>query len=276
MTDQSKPRSWLERLSGVLMHEPRDRKELIEVLHEAEKSHVLNHESLTMIEGVLEVSEMQVRDVMIPRAHMVTIQHQHHLEQILPIIIDSGHSRFPVVGENADDVIGILLAKDLLRYCINKNEPFILNNILRPAIFVPESKRLDSLLKELRDKHHHIAVVVDEYGGIAGLVTIEDIIEQIVGDIEDEYDREENENELIKKINEKEFIITPILSIEDFNEYFGTQFNTEQFDTIGGLVLNQFGHLPHHGEETHLGIYHFTVLHSDKRRINSLRMEIKN
>lgn len=274
MTEKNK--SWLERLSSALGNEPRDREELIEFLHDAEKSHLLNHESLTMIEGVLQVSEMQVREVMVPRSQMVVIKKAAPLEEILPIIIDSGHSRFPVISDSLDHVNGILLAKDLLRYASNQaDKKFNIEEILRPVTFIPESKRLDTLLKEFRDKQNHMAMVADEYGGIAGLITIEDVIEQIVGDIDDEYDAEDSENDFIEKINNHEFIINPILEIKEFNEYFQAKLSDEQYDTIGGLVLHQFGHLPKHGEETDIGNYHFTVMHSDNRRIQSLKMEIR-
>lgn len=275
MPDNPKPRSWLERISSSLTSEPRDRQELIEVLHDAEKSHVLNHEAMTMIEGVLQVTEMQVRDVMVPRSQMIVIHSNLPLEKIIPIIIESGHSRFPVVDDDMDNVHGMLLAKDLLRYRTTPEPPFLIKDSLRPVTFIPESKRLDSLLKEFRHKRNHMAMVVDEYGGVAGLITIEDVIEQIVGEIEDEYDAEDADSEFIEKINNHEYIINPILEIADFNEYFNTQLIDEQFDTIGGLVLHQFGHLPKPGEETNIDVYHFTVLHSDNRRIRSLKMEIR-
>lgn len=275
MTDSHKPKSWFGRLSGALNSEPRDRKELRNFLHEAEKSQVLNHEALMMIEGVLQVSEMQVRDVMVPRPHMVVIRQDLTLDKIISIVIESGHSRFPVVGETPDDVVGILLAKDLLRYSMGTDKPFFIQEVMRAPTFVPESKRLDSLLKELRDKHNHLAIVVDEYGGIAGLATIEDVIEEIVGEIEDEYDVESSNTQFIESLGEDEYMIKPILPIEDFNEFFGAKLSDEQFDTIGGLVLSQFGHLPHHGEETDIDIYHFTVMQSDKRRIQSLKMQIR-
>src|SRR3990167_920069 len=275
MTDSHKPKSWFGRLSGALNSEPRDRKELRNFLHEAEKSQVLNHEALMMIEGVLQVSEMQVRDVMVPRPHMVVIRQDLTLDKIIGIVIESGHSRFPVVGETPEDVVGILLAKDLLRYSIGTDKPFFIQEVMRTPTFVPESKRLDSLLKELRDKHNHLAIVVDEYGGIAGLATIEDVIEEIVGEIEDEYDVDSSNTQFIEPLGEGGYIIKPILPIEDFNEFFGAKLSDEQFDTIGGLVLSQFGHLPRHGEEADIDIYHFTVMQSDKRRIQSLKMQIR-
>lgn len=264
-------RSWFERLSDILIREPKDRAQLMEVLRDAEERDILSAEMLRMIESVLQVSEMQVRDVMIPKSQMVVIEHETKLETILPLVIDSGHSRFPVVDATHDDVIGILLAKDLLKYCFNKEaRDFKMHNSLRAAVFVPQSKRLDILLREFRANRNHMAIVIDEYGHVAGLVTIEDVLEQIVGEIEDEYDIEEDDE--IKKHADGYYIVKATTVIDDFNEYFHTEFSDEEFDTIGGLVLKGFGHLPKRGEVLKIENYRFKVLHSDSRRIHLLEV----
>lgn len=267
------PRSWLERLSKALLREPQDREQLVTLLRDAEQRHLLNSHALAMIEGVLQISDMRVSDIMIPRSQMVVVHEDAEPNEFLPGLIDSAHSRFPVIGDSRDEVVGILLAKDLLNYCSSKDfEQFSLRELLRPAIFVPESKRLDILLQEFRFNHNHLAIVVDEYGGVAGLVTIEDILEQIVGDIEDEYDVPDDLE--IKKHNESTYIIKALLSIEDFNQYFQTNFSTTEFDTIGGLVTKAFGHLPKRGEMIVIDKIRFKVLHADNRRIRSLRLKL--
>jgi magnesium and cobalt transporter len=266
-------RSWLERLSKALLREPQDREQLVELLRDAEQRHLLDSHSLAMIEGVLQVSEMRVSDIMIPRSQMVVVNANDSPEEYLPIIIESAHSRFPVLGEDRDEVVGILLAKDLINYLWqNKATKFQLRDILRPAIFVPESKRLDVLLQEFRINHNHLAIVVDEYGGIAGLVTIEDILEQIVGEIEDEYDVPEDLN--IKKHSDTVYIIKALTPIEDFNQFFNANLSIAEFDTIGGLVLKAFGHLPKRGENIAIDRYRFKVLHADNRRIRLLRLKL--
>jgi magnesium and cobalt transporter len=265
----SKPRSWFERLSDMLIREPKDREQLIFVLRDAEERDILSSEMLRMIESVLQVSEMQVRDVMIPKSSMIVVESHCSLESLLPLVVESGHSRFPV-KEN-DDIIGILLAKDLLKYSIAENKlTFRINDILRPAIFVPQSKRLDILLREFRINRNHMAIVIDEYGHVSGVVTIEDVLEQIVGDIEDEYDVDEDDE--IKKHADGFYIVKASTSIDDFNEYFNTTFNDEAFDTISGLVLQEFGHLPKRGEVIQIDDYRFKVLHSDNRRIHLLEV----
>lgn len=265
-TEQQNKRSWFERLSDMLIREPKDREQLMTVLRDAEERDILSAEMLSMIESVLQVSEMQVREVMIPKSQMVAIQHDSPLEEILPLVIESAHSRFPVMDDSGNDVIGILLAKDLVKYCFKKvEEDFNIKKILRPATFVPQSKRLDILLREFRINRNHMAIVIDEYGHVAGLVTIEDVLEQIVGDIEDEYDVDENDD--IKKHEDGTYTIKASMPIDDFNEYFNTQFNDDEFDTIGGLVVNGFGHLPKRGESLVIGEYRFKVLHSDNRRV---------
>ncbi len=265
-----KPR-WLERLSNFLLREPEDREQLIELLHSAYENSLLDADALSMIEGVLQVSEMQVRDVMIPRSQMDVIDITLPPEKFIPFVIETAHSRFPVIEENKDDVIGILLAKDLLRYYAG--EDFEVRDMLRPAVFIPESKRLNVLLKEFRSNRNHIAIVVDEYGGVAGMVTIEDVLEQIVGDIEDEYDFDETEDNIIRDINGK-YRVKALTEIVDFNEALGTSFSDEEYSTIGGLVVSKFGHLPKRGEQITIDNISFTALRADSRRLHSINVEI--
>lgn len=269
-TDPSPQRSWLERLTHALHGEPHNRDELLSVLRDARERDILDNEALGMIEGVMRVSQMQVRDVMIPRAQMVVIEHDTTLEQVLPIIIESAHSRFPVIGESRDEVLGLLMAKDLLPYTVNNNmQAFAIKNLVRPAIFIPESKRLNVLLKEFRLNRNHMAVVVDEYGGIAGLITIEDVLEQIVGDIEDEYDDNSDEAN-IKKINDNDYTVKALTSIEEFNQFFKTKLSDEDFDTIGGYIMQQFGHMPKRGETIKFDKFVITILLASKRRLQLL------
>jgi len=271
-TSEPPQRGWLERFSQFLAGEPKDRGALIDLLRHAQSRNLLDYDALAMIEGTLQVSEMQVRDIMIPRSQMVVVERDDTLDEIIGKVAPSGHSRFPVIAESRDEVSGILLAKDLLRYYGEASQRFTLRDVLRPAIFVPESKRLNVLLKEFRANRNHMAVVVDEFGGVAGLVTIEDVLEQIVGDIEDEHDFDD-EN-LILKRSEHHFTLKGLTPIEDFNEYFEAEFSDEEFDTIGGLVINEFGHVPQRGETTRLGRFHFRVLHADNRRVHLLRLAL--
>jgi len=262
-------RSWLNRISQALAGEPKDRDELLEVLREAQERELIDAESLGMIEGVLQIADMQVRDIMVPRSQMIVVDRDIAPEDYLPVLIESAHSRFPVIGENRDEVVGILLAKDLLSYFANREKSaFDLRDVMRPPVFIPESKRLNVLLKEFRSNRNHMAIVVDEFGGVAGLVTIEDVLEQIVGEIEDEYDFDEDT--FIVKYNENKFSVKALTPIETFNEYFATPFSDEEFDTIGGLVLNRFGYLPKRGEKVQIGKFQFTVLRADNRRIHLL------
>jgi len=264
-------RSWLERLGQALQGELKDPDQLREVLQEAQQNNVIDIDALSMIDGVIEVAEMQVRDIMIPRSQMIVVERDADLKVILETVVDSAHSRFPAVGENRDEVIGILLAKDLLPYFLEGEESrFNLRDILRPAVFIPESKRLNVLLKEFRASRNHIAIVVDEYGGVAGLVTIEDVLEQIVGDIEDEHDIEEDA--YIFQHRDNEYTVKAITPIEDFNESFQVDFSDEEFDTIGGLVMNGFGHMPRRGETLDLGDFHFKVLRASSRQIYLLQV----
>lgn len=267
----TKSRSWFERLSDMLIREPKDRAQLMHILRDAEERDILSAEMLRMIESVLQVSEMQVRDVMVPKAQMVVLENDSSLERILPIVIESGHSRFPVVDVSHNDVVGILLAKDLLKFYFKKEaSTFRMQEITRHAVFVPQSKRLDILLREFRVNRNHIAIVIDEYGHVAGLVTIEDVLEQIVGDIEDEYDIDEEDE--IRKHSDDSHIVKATTKIENFNDYFKTEFTDEEFDTIGGLVLQAFAHLPKRGETIKIENLRFKVLHSDKRRIHLLEV----
>ena len=265
-------RSWFERLSQALLGEPQDREQLIELLRDAEQRGLLDADALAMIEGVLQTSELRVRDIMVPRAQMVVVERDAPLEKSLKEISDSGHSRFPVIGETRDEVVGILLAKDLLPFWVKRTNEFNIRDVLRPVVFIPESKRLNVLLKEFRSNRNHMAIVVDEYGGVSGLVTIEDVLEQIVGEIADEHDIDEGA--FIKEHESKRYTLKALTPIEEFNEFFGTNFSDEEFDTIGGLVLNKFGYLPRPGEVVTFGGYNFKVLHADRRRVHLLEMTL--
>jgi magnesium and cobalt transporter len=270
--DRSAPSgSWLRRLVDSLTGEPRDLEQLTGVLEDARERGLIDTDVLAMLEGVLQVSEIQVRDVMVPRSQMVVVQRDEPPEKILPVVIESGHSRFPVVGEDRDEVAGILLAKDLLRYFAqDEDTQFDIREVLRPAVFIPESKRLNVLLKEFRISHNHMAIVVDEYGGVSGLLTIEDVLEQIVGDIGDEYDVDEGEG--IRREGERTFSVPALTRIEEFNETFGTRFSDEEFDTIGGLVLHELGRMPRRGEAIEIGGLELKVQRVDRRRIETLRV----
>jgi magnesium and cobalt transporter len=270
MADDSHKPGWLERISHLLLREPEDREQLIELLHSSYEKSLLDADALAMIEGVLQVSEMQVRDIMIPRSQMDVIDVADPPDKFIPFVIDTAHSRFPVIEDNKDDVIGILLAKDLLRFYAG--EDFDVRDMLRPAVFIPESKRLNVLLKEFRGNRNHIAIVVDEYGGVAGMVTIEDVLEQIVGDIEDEYDYDETEDNIFQDASGR-YRIKALTEIVDFNEALGVNFDDEEFSTIGGLVINKFGKLPKRGEQISFDGLRFTVLRADSRRVHSLLLE---
>ena len=268
--DHQRP-TLLERLSAFLIREPEDREELLTLLHGAFERKLLDADALSIIEGALQVSEMTVRDIMIPRSQMDVVSIDDEPEQFIPFVMETRHSRFPVVGENKDDVVGILLAKELLNYYANP-ESFNLRDTLRPAVFVPESKRLNVLLRDFRANRNHIAIVVDEYGGVSGLVTIEDVLEQIVGDIEDEYDFDEAEDNIIPEAGAR-YRVKAQTEIAGFNEALGAQFSDEEFHTIGGLVLQAFGRLPKRGEATTIGNFRFKVVRADSRRIYTLQVE---
>lgn len=271
-TGKARP-SWLERLAALIAREPQNREQLMEILRDAEDRDVLSADILGMIERILQVSEMHVREIMVPKAQMVSLEEDSSLEDVLPVVIESGHSRFPVFDEGGETIIGIVLAKDLLKYCYNKDKSeFRIKDTLRPAAFTPQSKRLDILLREFRVNRNHLAIVLDEYSHVAGLVTIEDVLEQIVGEIEDEYDIEE-EDAQIKKLEDGSFIIKAATPIDDFNEYFKSDFSDEDFDTIGGIVLKNFGHLPKRGESIKIQGLRFKVLHGDNRRLYLLEVK---
>jgi len=261
----------LERLSAFLVREPEDGEELLAVLHGAFEHRLLDADALSIIEGALQVSEMTVRDVMIPRAQMDVVSIDDDPAEFIPFVLETRHSRFPVIGENKDDVVGILLAKELLNYYASP-ESFNLRDTLRPAVFVPESKRLNVLLRDFRANRNHIAIVVDEYGGVSGLVTIEDVLEQIVGDIEDEYDFDEAEDNIIPEPNGR-FRVKAQTEIADFNEALKADFAHEEFHTVGGLVLQAFGRLPKRGEATTIDSFRFRVVRADSRRIYTLEVE---
>jgi magnesium and cobalt transporter len=269
--EHSHTNSWLRRITGSLSGEPRDLEDLNEVLSQAHERGIIDTDAHHMLEGVLRVVELQVRDIMVPRSQMVIVNRDDPPEEILPMVVDSGHSRYPVIGEDRDQIVGILLAKDLLRYFAEGGRAnFDIKECLRPAVFIPESKRLNVLLKEFRVSHHHMAIVVDEYGGVSGLVTIEDVLEQIVGDIGDEYDTDDDLD--IRKEGERQFTVKAQTRIDEFNSYFGCEFSDEEFDTIGGLAINSLGRLPRRGEAFNLGGLEFKVLRADRRRLDLLRV----
>ncbi|OFZ90771.1 MAG: magnesium/cobalt efflux protein [Betaproteobacteria bacterium RBG_16_64_18] len=270
MTEQPK-RSLLDRLSALLMRVPENHGELLHLLHAAYEKNLLDADALSMIEGVMQVSEMQVRDIMVPRAQMDLINIDDTPDRFIPHVIATAHSRFPVIDRDRDDVIGILLAKDLLRYYAGEEE-FNVRDMLRPAVFVPESKRLNVLLREFRANRNHMAIVVDEYGGVAGLVTIEDVLEQIVGEIEDEYDLDETEDHILQEGPNRWRVKAPT-EIAAFNEMMGTAYADEDFDTVGGLVLHRFGRLPKRGESVAIDGLRFTVLRADSRRLHLLSVQ---
>jgi magnesium and cobalt transporter len=269
MNDPPKP-GWFERLSVALLRKPEDRDHLIELLRFACERKLMDADALSMILGVLQVSETTVRDIMIPRAHMVVIEASDPPEKFIPFVIETAHSRFPVIGENKDDVLGILLAKDLVRY--TQGHEFDLKKILRPAVFVPESKRLNVLLKEFRTNRNHIALVVDEYGGVSGLVTIEDVLEQIVGEIEDEFDLDETKGNIVPD-GAGRYRVKAMTEINDFNEAFNTDYSGEDYDTVGGLVLAELGRMPKRGEKIRLPGLSIQVLRADGRKLDSLLVE---
>ncbi|MGD2137085.1 MAG: transporter associated domain-containing protein [Gammaproteobacteria bacterium] len=265
--------SWLEGIKRTLLREPANNEQLVELLRTAHRNNLFDADLLAMLEGVLQVDDMRVRDIMIPRSQVVMLERDASPQALLRVVVESGHSRFPVIGENRDEVVGILLAKDLLLHAFEREDGRLnVQKILRPATFVPESKRLNVLLKEFRSSRNHIAIVVDEYGGVAGLVTIEDVLEQIVGEIEDEHDTEEED--MIRKHSEAHYTIKALTTVEDFNRYFNTGFPVDEFDTIGGLVVNELGHLPKRGERVVIGNLLFKVLRADNRRVHMLQLTI--
>ena len=269
-SNEGDERSWLERLTHFLSGTPQNRADLKGFLDLAVSNELIDDDAKTIMEGALSVSDMQVRDIMIPRAQMTVIKIDAELNEALPQIIHAAHSRFPVIDDNLDNVVGILLAKDLLPLILEREHRFDLRDLLRPAVVVPESKRLNVLLREFRQNRNHMAIVIDEYGGVAGLVTIEDVLEEIVGEIEDETDVDEGRD--IRRISPTDFFVKAQTPIDDFNEHFGIQFSDEEFDTIGGLVVNAFGHVPTRNETTYLDRFEFKVVSADQRRLISLRV----
>lgn len=264
-------RSWLAKIALMFSSEPHSRTDLEDVLAIAAENEVIDQDARSIMEGAMKVSDMQARDIMIPRAQMVVIKAEATLEEILPQIIRSAHSRYPVVGESPDNIQGILLAKDLLPEILNKDHSdFSMQSLLRPTVVVPESKRLNVLLREFRENRNHMAIVIDEYGGVAGLVTIEDVLEEIVGDIEDETDVDEDH--FIRKISDDDYFVKALTPIEDFNDYFKTDFSDEEFDTIGGLVIQAFGHMPARNDTTTIDAFEFKIINADQRKIHSLRV----
>lgn len=271
MDDPAPKTGWLERVSSMLMREPEDRTQLIALLHNAFERNLLDSDALSMIEGVMQVSEMQARDIMVPRSQMDVIDISKTPDKFIPFVIQTAHSRFPVTEGYEDNIIGIMLAKDLLRYYAGEEE-FNIRDMLRPAVFIPESKQLNVLLKDFRRNRNHIAIVVNEYGGVAGLITIEDVLEQIVGEIEDEHDYDEDEDNIVFE-TEDIYRIKAITEIDSFNETVGAHFNHDDYDTIGGLVISKFGRLPSRNESVVIDNYKFTVLQADSRRLHMLKAE---
>ncbi|TVQ69727.1 MAG: CBS domain-containing protein [Chromatiaceae bacterium] len=269
-------RSWVERFSLALSSEPRDRSQLVELLRNAHQRQIIDPDALGMLEGVMQVADMQVRDIMIPRAQMDVVNRDARLDEIVPFLAESAHSRFPVIGDDRDEVVGILLAKDMLRYFTPEGaDGFDMQDILRPAVFVPEAKRLNILLKEFRNSRNHMAIVVDEYGGVAGLVTIEDVLEQIVGEIDDEHDIDDFLTHILRHTNGR-FTVKALTPIEEFNAYFNTQYSDEAFDTIGGFIVHRFGHVPKRGEELVFDRFHVRVLRADNRRVHLLELSYRD
>lgn len=272
--DQPSPGSetsgWMEKLFQSFSSEPRNRKDLLELLRDAQQRQLIDNDALGMIEGAMAVSETQVRDVMIPRSQMVTLSQDKPLDEILPDIVRSGHSRFPVIGDDPDQIVGVLLAKDLLRFFGKNTDDFTLSDLTRKTTFIPESKRLNVLLREFRTNRQHMAIVVDEYGGVAGLITIEDVLEEIVGEIDDETDREE-ESYLFPQ-SDGRFTVKALMPLDEFDEHFKTSLENDNFDTIGGFVVSAFGYLPTPGESIQIGKLKFEILRADQRRIDLLRI----
>ncbi|WP_432468054.1 CNNM family magnesium/cobalt transport protein CorC [Agarivorans sp. Z349TD_8] len=271
----SAKKGWLDKIVQLMQGEPKSKEDLVEVIQDANQRELIDQNTREMIEGVLDVSSQRVRDIMIPRSQMVTLDISQTIAEILPTLTEARHSRFPVINEDKDHIEGILLAKDLLGYAFSQdaaNTP--LSQVIRPAVVVPESKRIDKLLKEFRSKRYHMAIVVDEFGGVSGLVTIEDILEIIVGDIEDEFANEESLQDDIRRINDKTYSVNALTDIEDFNHYFKSNFSDDEVDTIGGLVTHAFGHLPGRGESITVEGYHFKIRTADRRRLVQLQVSI--
>jgi magnesium and cobalt transporter len=272
--DKSPRRSWLDRITAALSGEPTTREDLVELLRDVQADGLIAADTLRMMEGAIAVSDLTVGDVMIPRAQMVALRAEETLQSLMHRVVESGHSRFPVHGEDKDEVLGILLAKDLLRGVIAEHAPESVRELLRPAVLIPESKKLNVLLREFRQSRNHMAIVIDEYGGVAGLVTIEDVLEQIVGEIDDEHDDAADETQLIAAQADGHFVVDALMEISDFNERFGADFDDDEYDTIGGLLTAAIGHLPEAGEELTLGRFGFRVARADARRLHALHVSV--
>ena len=266
-------RSWLERLSHAFSGEPQSRDDLIEILRDARENGILSGDTLKMLEGALSVSEHQVSDIMVPRSQMVSLPISASFIDLMKMVVESGHSRFPVHGDDKDDILGILLAKDLLRGIVADGGPGSIRELLRPVVLIPESKRLNVLLKEFRQSRNHMAIVVDEHGGVAGIITIEDVLEQIVGEIDDEHD-DADEAKMIAAQSDGQFLVDALTPIADFNDQFSADFLDDEYDTIGGFVTDAIGHLPEAGEELSVGRFHFRVGRADQRRVHSFVVSI--
>ena len=265
--------SLLKKINNLFNGKPKTQPELLSIIKQAKQDKVIDKKTSEMIKGVFDVSKLRVRDIMIPRVQMVTISHDQSINEFLRIMIDSAHSRFPVITEDKDHIVGLLLAKDLIKFGFRTGtSDFEIKDILRPAVVVPESKRVEALLKEFRSKRYHMAIVVDEYGGVSGLITIEDILEVIVGEIEDEFDDEEVDD--IRQIGKRTYAVNALTTLDDFNDYFGTEYNIEEQDTIGGLLIHKLGHLPDRGELITIGQYKFKIINADNRRLIQLQVRI--
>ncbi|WP_223788909.1 HlyC/CorC family transporter [Marinicella meishanensis] len=271
-SDPDVQKSWLSKLANLFTDEPQNRDDLIQILQEAYHNDLVDADALSMMKGALKVSELQVRQVMVPRAQMVVIPLASDIEDILPIIVESGHSRFPVVGEDKDELEGILLAKDVLKSFVKSEADFNMKQIIRPAVVIPESKQVNILLNEFRTTRNHMAIIIDEYGGVAGLVTIEDILEEIVGEIDDEYD--DQEDPYVMKVSEQVFRINALTTITEFNEQFDFDFDDTEYDTVGGLVASEAGRLPETGEVIEVAEIAFKVVKADKRRIEFVEIDL--
>ena len=267
-------RSWLDRLSSAISGDPDSRDDLVELLRDAQADGLIEADTLRMMEGAIAVSDMTVGDVMVPRSQMVSLSVDSRLIELMKDVVESGHSRFPVHGEDKDEILGILLAKDLLRGVVADNGPGSIHELLRPAVLIPESKKLNVLLREFRQSRNHMAIVIDEYGGVAGVITIEDVLEEIVGEIDDEHDDAEDPEALIAAQADGHYVVDALTPIDDFNERFGADFDDDEYDTIGGLVTAAIGHLPEAGEELTLGRFTFRVASADARRLHALHVSI--
>ncbi|MDI1252010.1 transporter associated domain-containing protein [Thermomonas sp.] len=267
-------RSWLDRISAALSGEPTTQEDLIELLRDVQADGVIGADTLRMMEGAIAVSGMTVNDVMVPRAQMVVLSVDAPFTEIMDAVVESGHSRFPVHGEDKDEILGVLLAKDLLRRAMTNEDVAGIRELLRPAVLIPESKKLNVLLREFRQSRNHMAIVIDEYGGVAGLLTIEDVLEQIVGEIDDEHDEAEDGSRLISAQADGQFVVDALTPISDFNERFSADFDDDEYDTIGGLITDAIGHLPEAGEELTLGRFVFRIARADARRLHALHVGV--